>query len=128
MNPRKISRRKMYKTIWFIFDLPIFPIFRTYSRLRKYEFVGKRGQIQYESYSLIHHSTEEFERRFYPNSFEITRPIHYFTQAKNVIWIMIHQFWLKLPQKSLVSHWHLIQRPDDHLAWLLNLWGLILKI
>ena len=38
----------------------MFPLFCTYSRLRKYELLGKHGQIQYESYSLTHHSTRNF--------------------------------------------------------------------
>ena len=59
-NQRKIPRRMMYINIWFILNLPMFPIFRTYSRLRKYEFAGKRRRIRSESYSLIHQSTRNF--------------------------------------------------------------------
>ena len=50
----------MYITIWFIFKLPIFPIFCISSRLRKNDFIEKRRQIRYESYSDIHHSTRNF--------------------------------------------------------------------
>ena len=50
----------MYITIWFIFKLPIFPVFCISSRLRKNDFIGKRRQIHYESYSDIHHSTRNF--------------------------------------------------------------------
>ena len=50
----------MYITIWFIFKLPIFPIFCLTSRLRKNDIMGKRRQIHNESYGHIHHSTRNF--------------------------------------------------------------------
>ena len=59
-NQRKLSRRIMYLTIRFILNLPMLPIFRTYSSLRNKEFARKRRQIQYESHIHIHHLTRNF--------------------------------------------------------------------
>ena len=44
----------MYITIWFIFKLPIFPIFCISSRLRKNDFMGKLRQTHNESWCDIH--------------------------------------------------------------------------
>jgi len=53
-NQFKIPRRMMCIIIWFIFKLPIFPIFCISSRLRKNDFIEKRRQIYNESYYMIH--------------------------------------------------------------------------
>ena len=52
----------MYMTIWFILNLPIFPIFRTYLRLRKYEFRGKAKIEKEQKVSLHNVQTRQGEK------------------------------------------------------------------
>ena len=56
-------------------DLPTFPLFRTYSRLRKYEFAEKRRQIRNVSYSFIHHA--KFYADFESELKKIFLPVHF---------------------------------------------------